>query len=139
MKTTPVIILLILCVALMYSCGKSTVDTPYTKLEGNWAIIQTATDDNGNGQLDNEELRTVTDNETMQFRNDSTGTLHVIINGTTIDYVYTWAFINNYTELRRIAYGEDTTLAKIVTLTTKDMTLMNYTDPQLSWYVLRKK
>ena len=127
-------------VLFLQACQKtSTPSTPYTQLEGNWKLTQTATDDNDNGILDRNELVNVSnDVEFLKFNKDLTGTQTITINDTTNTYAFTWNLANNDSELIRIEDG-DSIVSQIDNINSTDLTLRQNTTPVISWELYSKQ
>ncbi|MDR3680804.1 MAG: lipocalin family protein [Flavipsychrobacter sp.] len=132
----------ILAVAIISSCTKTSQPaTPYSNLYGRWKIVQEAFDDTNTGKLDSNQVSNLAANdiESIQFNKDSTGTHYITFNGAKEDYNFKWTLIDNYAEIQMITSGGDTLVSRIESLYSSTLTLMNYTNPQLSWYILKKQ
>lgn len=124
------------------SCVKKGPDTtPTTIMTGHWQVVQTATDDNNNHQLDNEELRSMAVGVTdyYLFNANHTGTEEVTYNGTPTDYNFVWALPNSSQFLQIFLEGHDSTTYHIVTFSPANTTLLDTSQSIYSWKVMKKK
>jgi hypothetical protein len=129
-------------VILVTSCAKrQSPETPFTKIQGKWKLIQQATDDNANGQIDGSEIESVPalmDNE-KQFNKDGTGVETNVYNGvTTPPLNFTWKIVGQ--DSVWIAYAvHDTTTFYVSTVSASNLTLTTMGQHGLAWYYYSKK
>ncbi len=135
------IISLIGCIALCIgwsSCKpKENITTPFTRLIGKWQKVRYATDDNGNGGLDEWEIHSTlpTNVETLEFKKDSTG----VEKGTlSPDLKFHW-FIGGDVSLYLVYSSGDTIAYKVVTNTAANLHLTTRTKLGLAGYYYDRK
>ncbi len=120
MKISLIIAVCITGIIFLQACSKrEPAENAYTRIEGTWRLIATATDENQNGLLDDAEILAVPKGpaELIKFNYDSTGNEHkVTSNGIVEDYFFTWQFENTFHDLSRVISG-DTILSHIDLLT----------------------
>lgn len=120
--------------AILAGCAKTQIaQTPYTEIQGIWKLKQSATDDNNDGLLEQDELTNVSPGYTEYLVfNASTGTQKITVNDTTNVYNFTWTLTSGDSILVRMEEG-DSLVSDIQTLDRTDLLLRNHTTPVLSW------
>ena len=106
-----ILITLLLPISGLDSCKKTAVDNSFTRLVGKWKEIQTATDDNGNGVIDAEEVHNAPPgyNDILHFNADSLGTETITSNGDTEPLLnFRWKL--NYSDSVNLAYTAHDTI-----------------------------
>ena len=94
MKTLVTISTLFLLLSLLVcSCTKKKQpDTPFTRVMGSWKKVQFATDDNGNGIIDQQEIRNVQLGmiDILVFKSDTTGYEATSVDGSKDTLRFNW-------------------------------------------------
>ncbi len=96
--------------ALFFSCKK--IDKPQTRLtriQHSWQLVKTATDANGNGQIDSYEIQPISEsmNNVLTFNTDNTGKETVVANSVTTDYPFTWTMDAKMDTITREGVGHN--------------------------------
>jgi hypothetical protein len=126
----------------LVSCAKKEgVQTPFTRLQGTWKLVKTATDDNGNTQIDPEEVHlvpAVQDNE-LTFYKDKTGVETNVYNGVaSMPLHFDWAIVNDDSVWCAFT-GHDTLTYYLVGVTSGTLTLQTNTSFGLAAYYYNRK
>ena len=129
-----------LLLAAPVACKKDGDVTAYDRLLGKWKQTQFATDDNGNGILDPQELHNVAANRTdnLIFNDDSEGVETIIADNVTTNYPYSWYLLPG-DSLQRNGIGHDTILYQIQDITAVKLTLMTNSNLGMAWYIYAKQ
>lgn len=142
MKISIPILLSFLALVLITSCAKKeSPDTPANRILGKWKLVKTATDDNGNGQIDDVEIHPVpaiVDNEKV-FNKDGTGVETNVYNGvTTLPLNFSWKIVGK--DSVWVGYvANDTITYYLSTVSSANLTLTTNTQFGLAWYYYDKK
>lgn len=119
------------------SCKKKeTLQTPFTRILGTWEKAKYATDDNGNGVIDNSEIHDVQTGivDELTFKSDSTG--NELTNSVTLPY--DWNIIEGSSVI--LSYrANDTVVYYMYEVSSVDLTLTTTTNQGLIWYYYVKK
>lgn len=135
--TTTGLLLVTSCVMLFASCAKKqSPQTPFNKIQGKWKLIQTATDDNANGQIDPSEIHSVPagqDNE-IKFNNDETGVETNTFNGVVSSPLnFRWKIVG--ADSVQIAYvAHDTATYYVSDVSASNLTLTTNGQSGLVWF-----
>ena len=107
---------------------------------GKWLQVQFATDDNGNGVMDQSEVHDIAKNvvDILQFKADSTGYESILAAESTMQYPFTWLYLTG-DSLQRNGVGHDTIFYSIARVDASNMTLSTITDKGLVWYLYNKE
>ncbi len=143
MRFTKAILFLLTAAAagFLYSCTKKDkLQTQLTRLETKWKLASFATDDNGNGAIDNLEIHPVatgTDDE-ITFNSDGTGSQTVNESGTNVSYPFMWVLSND--TLTRYGQGRDTIVYYLANISSVSLELTAVVDTnKLVAYFYNKK
>ena len=132
------ILLIISSVIGVASCTKKqAAETPFTRIMGKWKLVKTATDDNGNGKIDGEEIHpvpSVQDNE-ITFNKDFTGVETNVYNGVVSPPLnFFWSVTNEDSSIQCAFTGHDTITYYLVTVSSGSLTLETNTTLGLASY-----
>ena len=132
--------LVAILLAATVGCKKDSNPTEYDRILGKWKQVQFATDDNGNGLLDPQELHSVakTYSDILAFNNDSEGLETVFTDNVTTNYAFSW-YLTAADTLQRNGIGHDTILYQIQDITSLHLTLMTTSKVSLVWYIYAKQ
>jgi hypothetical protein len=127
----------ILAGVTLNSCTKRGPTTIDGKIQGKWKKIQYATDDNGNGIIDQSEIsqQPATISDELLFKGDYTGSETTVIDGnksTTQVLNFSWRVTNDSLWLEYAA--NDTISYYIVNVNTSNLTLQGNNGQGLVWY-----
>ncbi len=83
---------LLFSLAICSCTKKKEPDTPFTRVMGTWKKVQYATDDNGNGVIDQQEIRNVQAGmiDVLVFKSDTTGYEAISVDGSKDTSRFTW-------------------------------------------------
>ena len=124
------------------SCAKKEAPgTPQDVVVGTWQLYQTATDDNNNHILDDQELRTLAtgDKETYVFYRNYSGQQTVNYFGALSTYALSWALFEGSRYMQIVKLGRDTQNYVVVKFSPIDLTLLDTVGTTYSWYILKKQ
>jgi hypothetical protein len=129
--------LFILCV--IGSCTKKPqVETPFTRVMGSWQKVQYATDDNGNGVIDQQEIRNQPLGfvDVLVFKPDTTGYEATSIDGSKDTAKFTW-FVGG--DSLYVAYTAHFSVVYFIShVSTGNLELMTGDSTGLQWYSYNK-
>ena len=109
---------------LAVSCTKSKgPQTPLTELENKWKLAEIATDDNGNGVIDNYEIHAVATGTTdvLNFTAGGSGVETVTEAGAPVTYSFSWTMTGD--SLRRAGTGHDLVVYYVQLLSSSNLNL----------------
>lgn len=136
------LILVVLTCTGAFSCKrKEVVYTRLTRIQHTWKLVKTATDANGNGQIDASEIHAIDaafDN-TLVFNADYTGKETVIANGVTTDYPFTWTMDANMDTITRNGIGHNVIKYYLEDISSISMELTTMTDLGIAAYIYQIK
>lgn len=130
------VIFLVCCIFLAsgwVSCTKEKEpETPFTRMVGKWKKVRYATDDNGNGVLDDYEMRPVTQDivNILEFKKDSTGVEYATHS---LDLPFSW-YIGNEVSLMTIYKTGDSIAYKVVYVSGANLHLTTKSNVGLAGY-----
>ncbi len=126
----------------LVSCvKKQNTGSTNSELDGKWKLAQTATDDNGNKQIDGSEIHSVPSGQDYEltFNANFTGVENDIYDGVvSTPLSFSWALINNDYLYSAFA-SHDTITYYIVSMSSNNLVLQANTQTGLTAYYYNKK
>ena len=119
---------------------KEIIENTTTRLTRNWQLVQSATDDNGNGTIDAYEFVKLQDNflDYYKFNTDNSGTESVTAtNGITTQYPFTWIQTADTLDISRT--GNNVEIYYVKSLSNVQMELITNTPRGLAGYLFDAK
>ncbi len=142
MNRRSVIFLLLSTSLCIGACEKKQdADTPYTRIQGNWKLAKTATDDNGDRQIGIGETHTVSPLQDYEitFNKDYTGVENDVYNGVAAPPLkFDWAIVGKDSVWCGFE-GHDTLTYYLVGVSSGTLTLQTDTKYGLVAYYYNKK
>ena len=131
--------LFVLLVCVVCSCTKKQeAETPFTRVIGNWKKVQYATDDNGNGVIDQQEIRNVQLGvvDVMVFKPDTTGYEALSVDGSKDTSKFKW-FVGG--DSLYVSYTAHFSVAYFIShVSTGDLEIITGDSLTLAWYHYNK-
>lgn len=131
----------LLTVALPSCKRKEVIYTRLTRIQHSWKLVKTATDVNGNGQIDASEIQPIDDafDNTLTFNADYTGKETVVANSVTTDYPFTWTMDVNMDTITRNGIGHNVIKYYLADISSIRMELTTTTSIGLAAYIYEIK
>ncbi len=137
MKSSLVVLSLVLAITTVLSCNKTENGGGVTGLERTWKLTQIATDDNKNGAIDDYEKHNVaTDvNDQLKFNSDGSGYQTVVEAGSPVVYNFTWTY--EAPTINRVSFKHDTIHYTVISVSDSRLEIHSTIDTVLAGYVYR--
>ncbi len=133
---------LLLGIIVLPACNKTDApQTRLTRLQRTWQLVQTGTDANANGQIEDYELQPISEsmNNIIVFNTDKTGKETITVNGVTTDYPFSWSMDANMDTVTRVGVGHNTIKYYMADISSISMELTTTSNLGLVAYVYKIK